>query len=69
LHGLRHGFAMTTLAGWHAAGVDAEPLLPALSAYLGHVEPAGTYWYLSASPGLLGLAARRLEASGEAACS
>ncbi len=68
-HGLRHSFAMTSLAGWHAAGIDAEPLLPALSAYLGHVGPAGTYWYLSATPGLLGQAARRLEASAEAARS
>ena len=68
-HSLRHSFAMTHLAGWHAAGIDAEPLLPALSAYLGHVEPAETYWYLSATPGLLGQAARRLEASAEAARS
>jgi integrase/recombinase XerD len=65
-HGLRHSFAMTSLAGWHAAGVDAEPLLPVLSAYLGHTEPAGTYWYLSATPELLGQAARRLENSAEA---
>jgi integrase/recombinase XerD len=68
-HSLRHGFAMTSLAGWHAAGIDAEPLLPALSAYLGHVEPAGSYWYLSATHELLGQAARRLEASAEAARS
>lgn len=37
-----------------------------LSTYLGHVNPAGTYWYLSASPELMGLAAARLEdRSGE----
>jgi integrase/recombinase XerD len=65
MHDLRHSFAMTTLAGWHAAGTDAEPLLPALSAYLGHAGPAGTYWYLSASPDLLGRAALRLEKSME----
>lgn len=65
MHDLRHSFAMTTLAGWHAAGADAGPLLPALSAYLGHADPAGTYWYLSASPDLLGQAARRLENSME----
>ena len=69
LHSLRHSFAMTSLAGWHAAGIDAEPLLPVLSAYLGHAEPAGTYWYLSATPELLGQAARRLEDSAEGACS
>ena len=27
----------------------------------GHVKPAGTYWYLSASPELMELAAARLE--------
>jgi integrase/recombinase XerD len=31
-----------------------------LSAYLGHVEPANTYWYLHAAPELLAEAARRL---------
>ena len=35
--------------------------MAALSAYLGHVNPAGTYWYLSASPELMELAAARLE--------
>ena len=37
--------------------------LPLLSTYLGHVDPAATYWYLSAAPELLGLAAGRLEES------
>jgi hypothetical protein len=35
-----------------------------LSTYLGHVEPASTYWYLSAAPELMTLAARRLEPDG-----
>jgi len=30
-----------------------------LSTYLGHVNPASTYWYLSAVPELLSLAAQR----------
>ena len=33
-----------------------------LSTYLGHVNPAGTYWYLSAVPELMQLAAARLDA-------
>lgn len=37
------------------------PSLPVLSAYLGHAEPASTYWYLQACPELLALAAQRLE--------
>ena len=36
-------------------------MLPLLSAYLGHVSPNTTYWYLSAEPGLLQAAAARLE--------
>jgi hypothetical protein len=30
--------------------------------YLGHTEPANTYWYLHAAPELLALAADRLDA-------
>jgi hypothetical protein len=30
---------------------------------MGHVDPAATYWYLTGSPELLGLAAERLEAA------
>jgi hypothetical protein len=36
-------------------------VLPVLSTYLGHVEPANTYWYLSAVPELMQLVAARLE--------
>ena len=32
-----------------------------LSIYLGHVNPAGTYWYLSAAPELMELVATRLD--------
>jgi hypothetical protein len=35
--------------------------MPLLSTYLGHVDPAATFWYLSAAPELLVLAAERLE--------
>jgi integrase len=65
MHDLRHSFAMTTLAGWHAAGLDTEALLPALATYLGHTAPAWSYWYLSASPDLLTQAARRLDTTAE----
>lgn len=57
---LRHSFAVQTLLDWHVAGVDVGPRLPVLSTFLGHVSPASTYWYLSASPPLLAAAARRL---------
>jgi hypothetical protein len=42
-------------------GEDPEARLAILSTYLGHVNPKATYWYLSATPELLQLAADRLE--------
>jgi hypothetical protein len=49
------------LLGWYRAGVDVECRMPELSTYLGHSHVAYTYWYLSAEPELLQLAATRLE--------
>lgn len=54
---------MRTLINWHRAGVDAAARMPVLSNYLGHVRPASTYWYLSAAPELMELAAARLQPS------
>lgn len=65
LHDLRHSFAVASLLDWYRAGVDVQARLPLLSTYLGHVEPGSTYWYLSAAPELLALAARRLEQTVE----
>lgn len=61
MHDLRHSFAVDTLIGWQRSGVTIGERMPALSNYLGHVNPAGTQWYLSASPELMGLAAERLD--------
>ena len=60
-HDLRHGFAVATLLDWYRDGADVQARLPLLSTYLGHVNPASTFWYLTAAPELLGLAADRLE--------
>lgn len=60
-HDLRHSFAVRTLIGWYRAGLDVNQRLPLLSTYLGHVEPANTYWYLHAAPELMALAAHRLD--------
>lgn len=63
IHDLRHSFAVRTLLRWYRAGLDVDVLLPRLSTYLGHREPRFTYWYLTATPELLGHAAARLEAA------
>ncbi len=60
-HDLRHSFAVATLLDWCRDGGDIAARMPLLSAYLGHADPAGTYWYLHAAPELLAEAARRLD--------
>ncbi len=64
-HDLRHSFAVATLIRWHRTGQDVQALLPMLSAQLGHVDPASTYWYLTAVPELLAVASARAEATRE----
>jgi integrase len=59
-HDLRHSFAVDTLIRWQRCGLSVDEHIATLSTYLGHVSPADTYWYLSASPELMGLAAQRL---------
>jgi integrase/recombinase XerD len=60
-HDLRHAFAVRTLLGWYRQGATVERELPLLSAYLGHVHPSDTYWYLQAVPELLELVGKRLD--------
>jgi integrase len=69
LHDLRHSFAVRTLLDWYRAGEDVQAKIPSLSTYLGHREPASTYWYLSAAPELLALAAARRDTAWLAARS
>jgi integrase len=61
IHDLRHRFAVQTMLDAYHQGEDPEARLAILSTYLGHVNPKATYWYLSAPPELLQLAADRLE--------
>jgi integrase/recombinase XerD len=63
IHDIRHSFAVRCLINWHKSGTCIDGRIVVLSNYLGHVNPAGTYWYLSASPELMELAATRLNAS------
>ena len=69
LHDLRHTFAVRILLGWYRSGEDVQARIPSLSTYLGHREPASTYWYLSAAPELLALAAARQDTAWSAARS
>lgn len=62
IHDLRHSFAVRTLLEAYQDGHDPGARMALLSTYLGHVDPAGTYWYLSAAPELMAIAGQRLEA-------
>jgi integrase len=61
IHDLRHSYAVRSMLDAYAAGQDGQARLTLLSTWLGHVHPASTYWYLSASAELMALAGQRLE--------
>jgi integrase len=61
IHDMRHRFAIRALCRLYREGQDVERGLTALATYLGHVNVASTYWYLSAAPELLLLASKRLD--------
>ena len=66
IHDLRHSLAVDTLIDWYRHtsdgddGDDIASRLPVLSTFLGHVNPVSTYWYLTAVPELMQLAAAHL---------
>jgi integrase len=61
IHGLRHTFAVRRLLQWHRDGEDIYRRIGVLSTYLGHCKVQDTYWYFSAVPELMALAADRFE--------
>jgi integrase len=65
IHGLRHTFAVRKLLQWHREGEDIHRRIGALSTYLGHCKVQNTYWYFSAVPELMALAADRFERYAE----
>ncbi|NLB55107.1 MAG: tyrosine-type recombinase/integrase [Lentisphaerae bacterium] len=65
LHDFRHRFTIKTMLGWYRSGINVEQNIMTLVTYLGHSTVNNTYWYISAVPELLRLAAQRLEKKGE----
>jgi integrase len=61
IHDLRHAFACRRILLWYRDGVDVEHALASLTTYMGHAKLTDTYWYLSASGALLGIASARFE--------
>jgi site-specific recombinase XerD len=64
IHDIRHSFAVRTLISWYRSGAEVDARLSSLAAYLGHVDIASTYWYLSASPELIEVIGARLGGIG-----
>lgn len=61
IHDLRHTFVVRRILLWMAQGVDIDRAMLSLSTYVGHAHVTNTYWYLSAVPELMALAAGRFE--------
>ena len=59
MYDLRHSFVCRRLEHWYAEGLDIDRNILALSTYVGHAKVTDTYWYITATPELLALAARR----------
>jgi integrase len=62
IHDFRHTFACRRLLQWYKQGVVVDPIIDALSTYLGHTGVKNTYGYLTGVPELLELAVARFEA-------
>jgi len=61
IHDLRHTFVVRCIVQWQAQGVDIDQAMLSLSTYVGHAMVTNTYWYLSAVPELMAMAAGRFE--------
>lgn len=61
IHDLRHTFIVRRIVQWQAQGVDIDQAMLSLSTYVGHAKVSNTYWYMSAVPEMMGLAATRFE--------
>lgn len=59
LYDFRHTMACNTIRKWSAQGIVINVKLHVLSTYMGHVRPEDTFWYLSATPDLLGISCSR----------
>jgi integrase/recombinase XerD len=60
-HDLRHTVAVRILLDRYQESEDIDRRMPLLSTFLGHGDPASTYWYLQAVPELMAQVSQRLE--------
>jgi integrase len=63
LHDFRHTLAVDILIDALRRGLDVDARLAVLSTFLGHADAYSTYWYLTASPELMGVVSDRVAAA------
>jgi integrase len=61
VHDLRHTFVVRRVMLWHKQGINVDQAMLSLSTYVGHAMLTNTYWYLSAVPELVAVAANKFE--------
>lgn len=65
VHDLRHTFVVHRMLAWHTQAIDLEQAMLGLSTYVGHAKVTNTYWYLTAVPELMAIAAAKAESRME----
>jgi len=59
IHDIRHTFICRSLLESYRRNQSPDHIMDALSTYVGHVKVSDTYWYLTATPELMAVAAER----------
>lgn len=59
IHDLRHSFICTVLLRSYRQNQPIDNIIDALSTYVGHAKVSDTYWYVTAIPELMAIAAQR----------
>jgi hypothetical protein len=59
-------FAVHRVMLWHEHGTDIDQAMLSLSTYMGHAKISNTYWYMTAVPELMAIAAGKFELFAQA---
>lgn len=65
IHDLRHTFICRSLLRSYRQHRPVDKMIDALSTYVGRAEVSDTYWYLTATPELMAIAAKRFARHAE----
>jgi integrase/recombinase XerD len=61
LHDFRHTFIVRSVLHSYQAGIAPDQAVASISMYVGHAKVTDTYWYFTATPELMSIAARRFQ--------